>query len=369
MSDTIKKAFCLAAGELSAEAEPQFAKLGEIQPFTESERDGLVAARDWIVRYAEEPAPEKPLCLAVFGSPGSGKSFVAKEIVKTAAEQLKGKGKKLEQKLPFSTINITQFAGPAEVAGALVGRVAGPERGTLPVVFFDEFDAQRNGISWGWLSWFLAPMNDGVFVLNGADVSCRRAVFLFAGGTADSFKDFCNPRDIAGFRLAKGPDFISRLGGHLDVMSPNDRPREWRRAALFADLLERERPEIQSLEDDLVKSMVGVGRYRHGTRSVRVLLETCGTPEAGEKLRHSDLPAQQFLDLHVDRGPLDPVRAGGLIGLSGGGPTHEQLRDLAQRVGEGAVTVARQCRESGLEHAVIGKLSDLIVARAVRCRW
>jgi len=68
-------------------------------------------------------------------------------------------------------------------------------------------------------------MHDGEFLHQGAIIRLKRAVFVFAGGTASSMDDFSALSSEPIFRAAKGPDFISRLRGFLDVSGPNAEPR------------------------------------------------------------------------------------------------------------------------------------------------
>jgi DNA replication protein DnaC len=44
--------------------------------FTDEEVSQLTALQNLIARYIMEKSPSRPLCLAVFGPPGSGKSYV-----------------------------------------------------------------------------------------------------------------------------------------------------------------------------------------------------------------------------------------------------------------------------------------------------
>lgn len=53
---------------------------GRLFALTTEELDQLRAMQDLIVRYVVQRSPARPLCLAVFGPPGSGKSFAVKQI-------------------------------------------------------------------------------------------------------------------------------------------------------------------------------------------------------------------------------------------------------------------------------------------------
>jgi len=112
------------------------------------------------------------------------------------------------------------------------------------VAFWDEFDSQQ----YKWLQYLLAPMQDGAFQQGELTHPIGKCIFIFAGGTSATLADFGikDPQTLTarerrglsaeerealserydGFKLLKGPDFISRLHGFLNVLGPN--PREIR---------------------------------------------------------------------------------------------------------------------------------------------
>ena len=51
-----------------------------------------------------------------------------------------------------------------------------------------------------------------------------KAIFIFAGGSCHNFREFNKERvgqEEAEFRDVKGPDFVSRLQGFIDIKGPN----------------------------------------------------------------------------------------------------------------------------------------------------
>lgn len=66
-------------------------------------------------------------------------------------------------------------------------------------------------------------MQDGEYTLDGSPLPIPGAVFVFAGATASSFSEFLPqaPEDVHRFQAIKGPDFVSRLKGILDIKGPN----------------------------------------------------------------------------------------------------------------------------------------------------
>jgi hypothetical protein len=286
----------------------------------------LKSLRDLIVRFARQPAPPRPLCLAVFGPPGSGKSFAVKQIraqadVALAKAKKRTAGGPAPVKLSFETVNLTQVTHTNDLARVLARIARSASREAVPLVLFDEFDAVRDNAPYGWLSWFLAPMHDGTFVHAGDNVDLKRAVYVFAGGTTDTMAQFSALSAAQAFRSAKGPDFVSRLRGYLDVYGPNAQPRVLRRALLIHSELREQATRNGSgafrIDRKLAESLLHVGRYRHGARSIAAIVELSDLNPAKSKFGWSELPQNHLLELHVDRGPLDARLIGGSIALSG----------------------------------------------------
>ena len=185
-----------------------------------------------------------------------------------------------------------------------------PEK--IPLVFFDEFDSELGGISRGWLRYFLAPMQDGEYTMDGCQYPVQGAVFVFAGGTASSFQSFLPGEDaeaIAAFKAVKGPDFVSRLKGILNIKGPNmnevtDRKHIIRRAMLLRDLVLKSVPGIchdgmAEISRGLLSSLLRVSEYRHGSRSIEFILGMSRLAGAN-RYTPSCLPLAAQLDIHLD---------------------------------------------------------------------
>lgn len=313
---------------------------GKLKFATRGELDAVERIEAMVRGYLAARNAKRPLSIAVFGAPGSGKSTSVKAI----RDELGKKGITLVD----YKLNLTQLSNTDEL-GQMVRNALNHDRGgAVPLVFFDEFDAPKAGTPLGWLSWFLAPMEDGEFFNGGGPFQMPPAVFIFAGGTAHRAADF-GKHDPARFRAAKGPDFASRLRGFLDVVGPNDGnadERRFRRESAFEYQLKKElatKDADQDVPDEaepaLLDALRDVGRFRHGIRSIGAVLELCARRRAAAALPSTQvvplsldhLPDDDDLALHVDRGPLDADRIGGAIGMScnfddvGSGPAMKEV--------------------------------------------
>ncbi|MDI3291707.1 AAA family ATPase, partial [Polyangium sp. 15x6] len=326
-------------------------QLGRLWSFTKEEHGQLATFKSLVAGYIQLPSPPRPLCLAVFGPPGSGKSHVVREIC-SELEAASGK------KLPLTEVNLTVLASQADLVRVIRKVRLGGDGTSVPVVFFDEFDAPLNGVPLGWLSRFLAPMQDGTLFDNGDEFELKRAIYIFAGGTAARMADFGATSETH-FREAKGPDFVSRLRGHIDVTGPNEPTNtSLRRAVIIRSALEdiakargssSKPPEVSR---PLLHAMLHVGRFRHGARSIKAIIEmAAASAKKDEELDLRHLPPDHVLNVHRDFGQLDPLSIGGLVGLSAGRVSSDSDPDPDNRWKEVSVALAAELWKVG---AVIG---------------
>ena len=260
--------------------------------------------------YLHNPAPERPLTIAVFGPPGSGKSFGVKQV----AEFVKG-----DIELDGPTFNLSQYGDSEELAAAFHLIRDSSVRGRVPLVFFDEFDARVNKEPLFWLKHFLAPMQDGLFLDRGTTHPIGKAVFVFAGGTSQSFEEFNMEPDsvpkVGGytfkeFKEAKGPDFVSRLRARLDITGveheglPTARTL-LRRAAILRFQFKNKAHEAfddnkcLQIDSNLARALLHVPRYRHGVRSMEALLDMSRLSRR-RRITPSCLPPPSQMELHVN---------------------------------------------------------------------
>ncbi len=285
------------------------AQFGNLQTVDRTEIESYRSIKNLMLEYISTKNSVRPLCIAVFGTPGSGKSFGVTEVAATIAPEL-------IRKLDF---NLSQFRTPLDLISAFHKVRDIVLDGKLPLVFFDEFDSAFEG-KLGWLKYFLAPMQDGVFREGDSIHPIGKAIFVFAGGTSTTFKDFRGEdieyedekkKFLLEFKTAKGPDFVSRLRGYVDILGPNQTDKQWdqlfiiRRAMLLRSLLERKVPHLindkkeAQIDNGVLRAMLKIPRYKHESRSMEAILEMSRLTSA-RKWEQSDLPSREQLKLHVD---------------------------------------------------------------------
>lgn len=296
-------------GVASALKSIPIAQFGNLTTVDKAEIESYRSIKNLMMEYISTKNTVRPLSIAVFGTPGSGKSFGIVEVANSIASNL-------IKKLDF---NLSQFSSPLDLVNSFHKVRDIVLEGKIPLVFFDEFDSALEG-KLGWLKYFLAPMQDGAFREGDSIHPIGKAIFVFAGGTSSTFKEFCgeNLKDetekkkfLLDFKGAKGPDFISRLRGYVNILGPNQTDEKWdhlfiiRRAMLLRSLLERKASHLMNeageaqIDNGVLRALLKIKRYKHESRSMEAILEMSMLTNA-KKWEQSYLPSKEQLKLHVD---------------------------------------------------------------------
>jgi hypothetical protein len=309
---------------------------GKLTSVDRSEIEALRAIRTLIENYVNSPDLDKPLSLAVFGQPGGGKSFAIKEVAADVAMQAAAKRPKgsdpARQYVEDVTFNISQFTDPRAITEALHQVRDIGLSGMTPLVFWDEFDATLAGEALGWLRYFLAPMQDGRFQQGPVTHNIGRAIFVFAGGSFETWAKFEHrAKGLPGetgdqaYTAIKGPDFLSRLQGFMDIKPLNyegaietkheiDAAIAFRRAMLLREILKRSnRTVIQtvagetratlmeqlSVDAGVVDAFLKVDCFHYGVRSMEAIVKMSAISDKN-RFDRSGLAPRAQLAMHVD---------------------------------------------------------------------
>lgn len=295
-------------GPESALADVPMGRFGKLLTFDRHEIEGLQSIRTLIRQYESRERSSEPLSIAVFGPPGSGKSWSVEQV---ASAVLPGRVEPI-------TFNLSQFDDPRELIDALHQVRDISLGGKLPLVFWDEFDTTRVTVGGpqqlGWLPHFLSPMQDGEFQDGQLTHPIGRSVFVFAGGVYERMHDFAE--DSENFAVVKAPDFVSRLNGYVNIVGPNPLDGDAkadpyyliRRAVLLRSLLHQHSDGIfredhgvkkPNINDNVLHALLLTKEYRHGVRSLASIIATSAVGER-DRFERSDLASEAQLDLHVD---------------------------------------------------------------------
>jgi len=287
------------SGFKEALREVPIGRFGDLVTVDRREIEALHSIQSLIAEYCRAPQ-KKPLSVAVFGPPGSGKSFGVEQVAKSILDEIK-----------ILTFNLSQLGQLKDLYDALHQVRDVGLSGKIPLVFWDEFDANLNGQPLGWLRYLLAPMQDGSFQEGQLVHPLGRCIFVFAGGTSHCMDEFGSQLTDEQKRAAKLPDFVSRLRGFLNILGPN--PQEstsrdpffiLRRAIVLRSIFDRNVKQIihnkkANIDLGILRAFLKTRNYRHGARSLESIVGMSTLAEKSSYER-SSLPSEEQLNLHVD---------------------------------------------------------------------
>jgi len=309
-------------------------QIGKLVTVDRNEIESLRSVKNIINEYLDSDRQKNPLSIAVFGPPGSGKSFAVQQLLEDRKER---------NNLEFLSFNLSQFTEIKQLTSVFHKIRDSSLLGRMPLVFFDEFDCDLNKTQLGWIKYFLAPMQDGAFFDGETYHPLGRAIFVFAGGVSSNYSNFyikCKSTqengkvkevqiadttkgiNVIGDELARQDskirDFISRLRGYIDItgcdpddqkVSPtakktNNELYKIKRGLVLRSLLIEKAPQIVnskeiSIDRSVLRAFIKVKKYRHGVRSMQAIIEMSNLKNR-KRFEPSALPAENQLDLHVN---------------------------------------------------------------------
>jgi hypothetical protein len=275
-------------------------RFGGLLTVDRQEIESLRSIGSLVGEYVALERPKRPLSIAVFGPPGSGKSFGITQLAFALRPD----------EIEVREFNLSQFQSTDELLSAFHQVRDIGLSGKMPLIFWDEFDSSFGTTAYGWLRYFLAPMQDGKFQQGNLAHPIGKAIFVFAGGTSWTLDGFGNNATDDELRAAKVPDFVSRLKGYLNVLGPNQRIDAkdpyyvLRRALLLRSMLERDGKRLLSkgkvqIDSGVLRALLRTWKYKHGARSMESLI-AMSQLSGRTRFERSSLPTKAQLDLHVD---------------------------------------------------------------------
>ena len=269
--------------------------VGHLRTTDPVEIEPVITLQNVMDSYVSRESFQRPLCVGVFGPPGSGKSFSVKEVARTIARKFPS------DPFDFFEFNLTQFADPEEINSAIEPIRASVAKGKVPIVFWDEFDCRYDHHEFGYLRYFLPSMQDGVTYLHGSPHNIGRSIFVFAGGVKsswDEMEQLLTSDDLSKVQMAKTlkiPDFMSRLRVVLDidgielpdhVLGQEVTKEEiadlrrilLKRAFIIAHQMDTHWKKAARKTSGLLLRLL-LGQYKYGARSIEAVIEASGAAD------------------------------------------------------------------------------------------
>jgi len=160
-------------------------------------------------------------------------------------------------------------------------------------------------------------MQDGTFQEGKETHPIGKAIFVFAGSMAYTMGHFTDKMGATDLIGKKGPDFLSRISGYLNVFGPNRKPwfdnisGQWCREgdkddicfsirrALFIRYVLGQGENPLNIDLQLLRTLMEVSLYKNGSRGLDRLLTNLSV-HLGRKIGLSDLPSKEIIQMNVD---------------------------------------------------------------------
>ena len=197
----------------------------------------------------------------------------------------------------------------------------------IPIVFWDEFDCDFDKQPYGWLKYFLAPMEDGKYFNNNSVYKTGKAIYIFAGSLDSSWDDFVKPNKDSKKRQeeekSKKADFISRIDKYMDVTGLDYKTitsifkntKTWpitekpinalKRAVMIRKMIERhyglKKDTPFDIKESIIIALLRVEKFKNGTRSLDKLIGRMKdlSKDEGNNIKYCNIPAYE-LDLYIE---------------------------------------------------------------------
>jgi hypothetical protein len=267
-------------------------QVGHLRTTDPVEIDAITTLQNVMDSYISRENFLRPLCIGVFGPPGSGKSFAVKEVARMISRKFD------HNPFEFFEFNLTQFDGPDEINSAIEPIRASVAKGMVPIVFWDEFDCRYDGHEFGYLRYFLPSMQDGVTYVHGIPYNIGRSIFVFAGGVKanwESLEQLLHQENNDLAKTLKIPDFLSRLRVVLDIdgieipeqcLDDTATPLQLaelrrillKRAFIIAHQMDTHWKQAARKTSGLLLRLL-LAHYKFGARSIEAVIESSGAAE------------------------------------------------------------------------------------------
>jgi hypothetical protein len=239
---------------------------------------------------------------AIFGEPGSGKSFIAEEMIKVLKKKT---GRNISEPI---TYNLTQFNEQKNLIDAFKKIQEHILKGEISVVIWDEFDTYYDNNKCGWLPSFLMPMQNSKFFDGTKTCDLGKCIFFFVGGIFNNEEEFIKWTKEKHNEKLKGRDFHSRLDSGLTVpkidvlvhksfciFNETNEARTWR--ALMIRQFLKQYTTVTDISKGVLIYLLHVP-LQYGIRSLEKIIKNSELQHASTfEIKH--LPPINTLKLHV----------------------------------------------------------------------